>query len=274
MELKYRVKDKLLSINYSYDLLISIASPHTIHWGVNSALKINSKLTKKWIADCGDPFMLADNMQYKQPFYFKYLEKNFCKRADFITVPTINSYLGYYPEFKNKIITIPQGFKFYNLQQTESEKDKGGRIIIAYAGSLNEVRRNPTNFIKFLEKNNVNYTFYIFSSNTSIIKGLNHLIGNKIIISDYIPREKLLHELSKVDFLINFQNDGVTQVPSKLIDYSITGKPILSIKSNNFDEKIVNEFINFNFQNRLLINDIEQYKIENVVNRFLELANK
>jgi hypothetical protein len=274
MELKFLVARKLKSLNAEYDVLISIASPHTVHWGVASALKNNKKLSKIWIADCGDPFMLADNMQYRQPFYFKFFELNFCKLANYITVPTDQSYLGYYPSFWNKIITIPQGFKFFDYTQNcieENEDKQNKHLKICYAGSLNEVRRNPTEFIKYLESTGIQYEFNIYTNNPKCLNSLKHLFGIKIFIYPYIPREELLTKLSNSDFLMNFQNEGLTQSPSKLIDYGISGRPILSIKSSNFDSNIIDEFLRKDYKNAYKIEDIDRYRIENVVNKFVKL---
>jgi hypothetical protein len=53
-------------------------------------------------------------------------------------------------------------------------------------------------------------------------------------------------ELSKSDFLVNIDNAESVQSPSKLIDYKIAGRPILNIKKGKIDEKIVDEFLDFN----------------------------
>jgi hypothetical protein len=62
-----------------YDLLISIAAPHSIHWGIAWARKDGSPIAGIWIADCGDPFMGKENDTFRPPFYFRYLEKWFCQ---------------------------------------------------------------------------------------------------------------------------------------------------------------------------------------------------
>jgi hypothetical protein len=52
IELAFRVK-KVLQTEISYDILISIAVPYPIHWGVAGAIGIKREITKCWIADCG-----------------------------------------------------------------------------------------------------------------------------------------------------------------------------------------------------------------------------
>ena len=75
-----------------------------------------------------------------------------------------------------------------------------------------------------------------------------------------------------MDFLVNFEFDPTNQAPSKLIDYSLTKRPILMIKNKEFDDNIIHEFLNKNFMNRFNYPDIEIYNIKNVAKQFLELA--
>ena len=74
------------------------------------------KTAKKWIADCGDPFMGAKLETFRKPFYFKYFEKDFCRKADYITVPAEGAKKAYYSEFLGKIRVIPQGFNFKQIE--------------------------------------------------------------------------------------------------------------------------------------------------------------
>jgi hypothetical protein len=268
----FYIRKKLLEEKNSYDALISIAAPHSIHWGVASLpRKIRKKIARTWIADCGDPFMFAENLQYTRPFYFSILENLFCSRCDKITVPTGASKYGYYKKYQKKIEVIPQGFKFdlssiYNKVKT-NEKEK----IIAYAGSLNINRRNPKHLIKYLLDSDKKFKFYIFSNNLNLVNEWAKSYPNKIILSEYLPREKLLDFLKSVDFVINFQNKGQSQTPSKLIDYAIVNKPVLNFTYNKLPIKIINEFFENNYQNAIKIDNLENYKIENVSKKFLQL---
>ena len=59
----------------AYDLLISIAVPHPIHWGVAAVNPKRKKICGTWVADCGDPFVGQENDTFKVPFYFGFIEK-------------------------------------------------------------------------------------------------------------------------------------------------------------------------------------------------------
>lgn len=258
--------------NEYYDLLISIAVPHSIHWGVASIWKKKKTIAQTWIADCGDPFMGQENDTFKPIFYFKYIEKWFCQKVDYITVPTEGAIKAYYSEFHHKIKVIPQGFKFEDIQ-IEENTDVNPVPTFAYAGGFIPGRRDPTEFLNFLINLKKEYRFHIYTQSSLITPFIKKASG-RIILHDYIPREELLYKLSRMDFVINFENAGSKQTPSKLIDYAIIRKPILSIKGSNFSVKIVNEFLDGNYENQLHINNIEQYKIENICHSFLSLISE
>ena len=261
---------KQLKENIEYDLLISIAAPHAIHWGVSSLWKNNNKIAKKWIADCGDPFMGQENDTFKHPFYFKYIEKSFCKNVDYITIPIESAIPAYYPEFHSKIRVIPQGFNFDEIETTNTEIND--HPTFAYAGGLIPGRRDPKDFLNFLVDYKLPYVFYIYTKDKSLIKPYADRAGGRIKLRDYLPRKELLFELSKLDFVVNFENAGDKQSPSKLIDYAIIKKPILSVNSFNFNEAIALEFLEGSYESGLIIKNRDQYRIQNIAENFSQLS--
>lgn len=74
-----------------------------------------------------------------------------------------------------------------------------------------------------------------------------------------------------MDFLVNFDNNTGVQQPSKLIDYALTGRPIINVYGE-LDEKVILEFLAGNYENSYKTPNMEKYKIENVVDEFLSLA--
>ncbi|CAF3700014.1 unnamed protein product, partial [Rotaria sp. Silwood1] len=72
--LMFQVKSALKNES-GYDLLISVAVPHPVHWGTALAWNEKKPIATTWVADCGDPYMGLTYETYKKPFYLKYLEK-------------------------------------------------------------------------------------------------------------------------------------------------------------------------------------------------------
>jgi hypothetical protein len=264
---------KALKNEKNYDLLISIAVPYPVHWGVALSRNSINKIANTWVADCGDPFMGQENDSFKYPFYFKYVEKWFCRKADFITVPTQGAIQGYYHEFYDKIKVVPQGFDFDEEFPEAQVIKKSSDIVFAYGGLFISGRRDPTEFIKYILSKKYDFQFHIFTNSKQLIKNIIQ-DDNRIILYDMLTRKEFLGELKNVDFVVNFENKGSKQTPSKLIDYLIVGKPILSIKTGELNQKLVDEFLFRNFDNKFRIDNPCQYKIENVVRKFIEISNR
>lgn len=267
---KNRVK-KAVDNESGYDLLISIAVPHYIHWAIGKLYEKGHKIAKTWVADCGDPFMLAGSVAQKPPFWFKTLEKRWCRQCDYIAVPTDTSYQGYYPEFKNKIRVIPQGFNFEDVVLPEYRKNE--IPTFAFAGSLIPGKRDPRQLLDWLSALNIPFRFVAYGGNVRLfMEPYQQRLGDKLVIEDPIPRNQLLPVLAKMDFLINIGNGTKVQTPSKLIDYTLAKRPILTIESNDIKENVLMEFLNGDYSHQDAPIDISQYDIHNVARQFLELT--
>lgn len=265
---------KYLNRKGMFDAIISIAVPHPIHWGVDRALRNSKKpLSKVWIADCGDPFMLCTTDTFRNPFYFKAFEKSFCRRADYITIPVKDGIKGYYPEFHSKIRIIPQGFDFSEIK-TVDEYHKNNVVTFAYAGGFIPGIRDPRPILDYLASIDIDFRFYIYTNQQSLISSYKQKLKDKLIISGYIDRRELIYKMSSYDFLLNLENGTNVQTPSKLVDYSLAKRPVLSIFSQNIDKEKFNEFLAGDYSHQTELPDVENYNIKNVVSLFIKLINE
>ena len=253
-----------------YDLLVSFAAPHPVHWGVAYARTRQHQIAKTWVADCGDPYMGNESDTFKRWFYFEYVERWFCNKVDFISVPTQASVLAYYPEFKTKIVIIPQGFKFEEIAKFRRES-ACDIVTFAYAGVLIPKWRDPTQFLEFIIQLPNQFRFRLYTNTQELVKPFVNASNGRIEIFPIVPRATLLEELGGIDFVVNFENAGNRQTPSKLIDYAILEKPILSIGKSLPRETIL-EFLDRNYSHRFEVQDIDRYRIETVSSHFLALA--
>jgi hypothetical protein len=73
-----------------------------------------------------------------------------------------------------------------------------------------------------------------------------------------------------MDFLVNFDNNTSLNSPSKLIDYAITGRPVLNIEKT-FNKEYLSEFLNGDYRNRMELPDPKGYHIKHISDRFLSL---
>ena len=270
IEFKNRIPEIFKDEN-KFDMLISISDPHHIHWGCAKAkIKYPENFPNTWIADSGDPFMENGKTKDHYKYYSKY-EKEFCSLCDYITVPIKQAKLAYYKDFHYKIKVIPQGFKFkLNDKVSNPSNDI---VTFLFAGTFVPRIRNPQLFFEYLCSIPIQFKFYIFTPYTNLIDKYIESLKDKIVVKDFIPRNDLMSFMKKMDFVINFENSNAeSQLPSKLIDYAISKKPILSINCENIDYQKIDEFLHRNFSKQLIIKDVKKYHIENIVDQFLSLC--
>lgn len=270
IEFKWRTKD-ILEKEKDFDLLITIAVPHEIHFGAGAAMERRpSEPTKCWIADCGDPFMFNP---YKKPFFwFAGEEKRWCRRVDYITVPTEQSINGYYPEFRSKIKVIPQGFNFDDINIAEYEPNSVPTF--AYTGRFYPGLRDPYQFLDYLTtlKEDFRCIFFVASD---LPQKYTDALGDKLVVKKGWKRKDIIYELSKMDFLLNIPNKGsMVQVPSKLIDYALAKRPVLSIETDFAQQQQLHEFLQGDYSSQMTLPDLEMYNIKNVARQFLALAEE
>lgn len=267
---------RALKTEKTADILVTIAHPHTIHWGAAKYVKRYSNTIKTWIADCGDPYMMNPHFHY--PWYFKYAEKKWCQLCSFITVPIEEARNAYYPEFSDKIRVIPQGFDFESNRLAEY---KPNRVpTFAFSGIFYEKLRDPHAFLDYLCTIERDFKFVIYIKDTPYYRSAFHLdeyqqkLGNCLEIHDFVPRSVLLYELSKMDFLINIRNVSGVQQPSKLIDYALTRRPILEITSDFNERPAFDQFLEGNYDNQIIVENLERYDVRNIVKQMISLSEK
>lgn len=264
------IKKKFI-LSEGYDLLISIAHPFAVHWGVASKLK-HDKMIRCCVADYGDPFSKY-NLTLQVAPYFQYIEKRVIDKFDYISVPdekAVSSYQWLKPN--NRIKIIPQGFDFSEVKVFEYKKNS--KPTFAFAGNFYEGIRNPQSFFLHLTKVKFDFRFIVYINKTNegykCIEPYIEILNEKIIVKEFLPRIELISELSKMDFIINVDNISSNQVPSKLIDYALSKRPILSFNQYNFDEKKFEEFCKGDYSSQLRI-DLNKYKISNIADSFENL---
>lgn len=267
--LLFKVKNYLKRNEEAIDLLITVAYPFPIHWGAAIAKKSgNVNFPNKWIADCGDPFM--GNPIINPPFYFGFLEKLFCRMADKITVPVEIARKAYYEEFREKVEVIPQGFDFSQIEKRSYVKNEIPTFL--YAGIFYKGSRDPRPLLDYLSQIPSDFKFIIYTADDQLVSAYKRMLGEKLVIHNAIPRINLLKSMSTVDFLLNIENNSENQTPSKLIDYSLSNRPILSLSMENIDKEKIAKFLNGNYSDQFRVQDIERYNIVNVVDKFIEIG--
>lgn len=259
----------LKKLQNGYDVLISVGLPFSVHLGVAKALEENKLLAKVNIADYGDPFYY--NSMYKRMKYYKDIEKQVLEQFNYVSIPTENVIESYkcFKDIKN-IKVIPQGVDFKEIKIDEYKKNI--QPTFAYAGAFYEGIRHPGEFLEYLSKLKIDFKLHIYTDEygQTFLEPFKEKLNGKIVINGLVDRSECIQRLSTMDFLINLSNVDSKQIPSKLIDYSLSKRPILNIIPNNINENTIQEFLQGNYDNQLKF-DVNQFNIENVCNLYEEL---
>jgi len=272
--LKYLLHTKKLK--KKYDCIISIGLPIGSHV-VAYILKKFFKITDNIILDYGDPFYKNPNMPYS-PFNYL-LEKMIINDADSVVVPVenaISAFLGL--DVKNKIHVIPQGLDLEKIEIDSYHKNTPCKI--GFAGVFYKNLRDPENFMCWALNLPEDFKFHIYTNLKSaenrelINKYKSFDKNNHLIVNDLIPRQDCIRFLSTCDFVINFENISSTQNPSKLIDYMLSRRPILSISTTETSWPLFSSFLNNNFEKAHTLPDFDQYSMKSVGLKFEKLISK
>ncbi len=248
----YRNKKNL---NIDYDLIISVSLPFSSHI---AAYIINKKNKKEWVMDIGDPFTLKkdapENNRILYGFLNRFYENKFYSLAskiifthedarsvhiDYFDIETKKTYVGNpISNFKEEIFSASLEYN-YNLLPNK----------FGYFGVFTKGVRSPKNFLKYIkDTKDIQLHWYVNddSKNEIVI----HSNESDSIFHSIVEREEALKLMaSSFHCLLSIGNLNTTQIPSKVIEYISTGKPVIhfcEVKNDpvkNIAEEFQNLFI-------------------------------
>ncbi|MEA4966726.1 MAG: hypothetical protein VB048_01230 [Bacteroidaceae bacterium] len=264
----------LRSHKVDYDLILAIAHPFSTLVGTAKAIRHNDILNQSpvKIAEYSDPFTVQ-NLTKMFPLY-RVLDRWIANTFDYLSIPTEKALTSYLKiKDADKIKVIPQGFDFSEIELNDYNRNPIPSF--GYAGVFYEKIRNPEVFFDYLVTLECDFRFYLYTSSSNMdtkimINKYKDRLQDKMVLSYDIPRLELLKRLRSLDFLINLNNTSNIQVPSKIIDYTLTKRPIYSFSQNDFDVETFQSFMEGNYERALSV-DITQFDIRNVADQFLQL---
>ncbi|MDA3780397.1 MAG: glycosyltransferase [Bacteroidales bacterium] len=258
----------LKKFNNDYDVIIGMGLPFSVILGTAMGVKKkNSRATI--IAEYSDPF--SENNAYNKLFLFKFVERFIIKRFHWIIVPTEKAIKSFLPLMhESRIKVIPQGVDIESFSICQYKKNKV--VTFGYAGILYLDIRNPKVLLDYLCTIRTDFRFIIYTNlmdkaTLDILRPYVAKLNERLIISDLIPREEVIYNLSKMDFIINIDNLTSNQSPSKLIDYALSKRPIFSFNQNGFSSKEFDRFFTGDYSNQILVN-LSDFDIRKNVNQF------
>lgn len=266
---------RLLTLDDTYDAVISVSYPAAVHLAVSRAFRRNPRLARAVkIAEFSDPPFKGDVVRNVHPAYYRYLRR-WGREFDYFVVP-VEKAVGCYTPYiaPERVKVIPQGFDFSAVRTCPYVPHD--KPVFAYAGRFYENIRDPRFFFDFLKTVERDFRFDLYLNDVNpyfraMIEASRAQVRGEIVLHDSLPREELIAELSKADFLVNFENTTPNATPSKLIDYALTGRPVLSVRRDSFDPQAVLDFMRGDYTAQERGIRLADYDIRTVTDQFMEL---
>lgn len=117
-----------------------------------------------------------------------------------------------------------------DMQNDEKKVSKNHAIHFFFVGRFYSKIRNPSYLLELFSLLPNSYYLHIVGGGCE--KELNKyksVLGDRLIIHGWVPKEKINTILNDADFLINVNNTITNQLSSKIFEYIGTGKPIVNM---------------------------------------------
>ncbi|QUA54043.1 hypothetical protein [Aristaeella lactis] len=233
-----------VSQNDPYDFVIGVHKPYE---ALYAAYKYKKRFPNvKMIIYELDPIVNSIDSKLGLGKYLtwltRYSERRMYQRADCIFHMrcnqkqfSSNTYKSY--EAKSEYLDFPLVINDRH-QQHEACQYQGGQISFIYSGMLDMLIRSPEYLLKVLDRLNqsipVIARFYCRGNCQEMLQKVKSQ-SLYIKVSDYIPKADLDNVISQSDFLLNISNKYSDMLPSKVLAYISTGKPIIHICNQKND---------------------------------------
>ena len=241
-----------LTREHKFDALVSVSHPFSGH--VVGLLVRRSRPRLAWLADSGDPFAFSresapNNFQLWESVNF-WIERKVVNAAAAFSVTTeetANLYRHHFAENANKVLVIPpllqSSLQDAIIKNTPIIPNRD-EIVMLFVGMFYKTVRSPEPLLELFEA--------VHSKLKNVSEDLKlHIIGpvdivaqalekkpnlkEKVILLGKMPHLQAVKAMLSADCLVNVGNSTHYQLPSKIIEYMATGKPILNISSISND---------------------------------------
>ena len=242
----YKKADMLLK-RHNIRRLISVSLPFTGHIVAYFVKKKYPKMD--WAVDIIDPSFFPDFPQTNNCLFYsglnKTVERKIFQKAQAVSVLTksIQSrYSKLYPESRHKIAVNPN-LLHYESDAKDSLFSENKKIRLVFVGTLNRTTRSPEPLLQVFEI--LLQTEIAEKLELHLFGGIDYcaeqfipyqeLMSKRIFLHGRVSREDAIHAMYSADILVNIGNSNPYQEPSKVIEYTSTGKPIINIMTIHND---------------------------------------
>jgi len=202
-----------------------------------------------WLVDVGDPFSfetaIPPNNRCLYEDINRTVERKVFAVADCVAVTTAetqNRYAELFPESKSKIVVIPPLLSLCAMPSNTSHV--GDQVIrLTFLGTLYRTIREPDallNLFSTLLETAIGsrlelHFFGNIGDCAARFEPYRDWIGRRIFVHGVIDRARIEEVLGTASVLVNIGNATSYQLPSKVVEYAFSGKPVLNIITHDND---------------------------------------
>jgi glycosyltransferase involved in cell wall biosynthesis len=227
--------------NQRFDAMITVSHPFSGHM-VGLAMKKEWQ-SLRWVADMGDPFsLLSDTPVNNSKLYARRNREaerqvlQSCDRAAVTTPETLELYREAFPEEVEKMTVIGPLLSASECNDRKASSPLTGRDGVAtllFVGTLYGGIRSPEPLLRVVKvlRQSVPVELHLIGK---MLQCDDHFepyrddIGSSLFIHGELPREEALAAMHDCTALVNIGNETSFQLPSKIVEYAATGKPIVN----------------------------------------------
>ena len=226
-----------------YHGLISVSFPFSGHL---VGYRLKRKLPNlPWIVDIGDPFSFFQDKPINNIVLYermnRYWEGKVLDKADAVTVTsgaTEHEYRNRFPACSGKIRVIPPLISIPTGNGDEEGLEISNRKIrLVYAGTLYKAIRNPAYLLRLFsgliqselgDRLELHF-FGNINDCDDIFMPYKEWLGKRIFLHGKVEQRVVCRAMQGANLLVNIGNTTSYQLPSKVVEYASTGKPVLNI---------------------------------------------
>lgn len=245
-------QSKVLLSSKQVDSFITVSPYFTAHL---VGLRIHKAFPRmRWLVDIGDPFSFEEVEPHNNPHLYRRLnfltEQRVFRHADAISVTTDETrekYAQLFPGDAHKIHVIPPLLS----TQRDHEKHtpifpKDDKLRLVYIGRLYADGRRPDFLLKLFKtllKTSIGdqIELHFFGDARAVENSFaahKSLLDDNIFLHGQVDHKMATRALHEASVLINIGNKSSYQLPSKVVEYVSTGKPILNISQVEHDSSM------------------------------------
>lgn len=224
-----------------YDLVVSYSPTFTAHLATLVYRKLFPRQCVNWIADYGDPFSVSDTMPPNNLKLYRKLnyaaERCVVANADcsvFTNKQTLSAYKEKFGEFDSVVLPhLVDISAFYAGPPFLANSGSSGVISLVYVGGFHKGIREPGAMLSFFDQLVERYPNCFELNIYGPSNGCDFSICKPpIYYHGAVSRSSAIELIRKADCLVNIDNSNCVMVPSKLVEYIATGRPIVNFNGD------------------------------------------